>query len=335
MAAVRRSDGSANLVANRACFALHHRLPARVQDGPLHFAIRERDRYKKVSGGLEYESAYSLGPMVGVDDIEAATFANFVCNEDGMDPISFGATVAAAMELYEEGAITDAETGGVAYTFGSAEALCRAAEEAGTGTGFGQGSRPRCQASLREVRPARVGHGRQGAGVPRLRRGRSMQGMGLAYATSNRGACHLRADPYEDDFSGGKLEGKAKIVKDTQDSNAAIDSVGICAFPMMIWGLDEVATMVDAACAGDWTVDTAERDGRAHLEHGAPVQPRCRHDRRRRHGCRSASSGGGESGSGKGKVCELDTMLPQYYALRGWTAEGRPTATTMERLGLG
>ena len=55
-----------------------------------------------MSGGLEYESAYSLGPMVGVDDIEAATFANFVCNEDGMDPISFGATVAAAMELYED-----------------------------------------------------------------------------------------------------------------------------------------------------------------------------------------------------------------------------------------
>ena len=42
-----------------------------------------------------------------------------------------------------------------------------------------------------------------------------------------------------------------------------------------------------------------------------------------------------KSGSGKGRVCELDTMLPQYYELRGWTAEGRPTAATMERLGLG
>ena len=179
---------------------------------PSHFAIRDRDRYKKVSGGLEYESAYSLGPMVGVDDIEAATFANFVCNEDGMDPISFGATVAAAMELYETRAITDAETGGIAYNFGSAEALCRAAEEAGTGTGFGKdlglGAKRLC-----EKYGAPSSHGLQGAEFPGYD-GRSMQGMGLAYATSNRGACHLRADPYEDDFSGGKLDGKAKIVKD-------------------------------------------------------------------------------------------------------------------------
>ena len=168
---------------------------------PTHFAAKGegRERYRSVSGGLEYESAYSLGPMVGVDDIEAATFANFVCNEDGMDPISFGATVAAAMELYEEGVITDAETGGVAYTFGSAEALCRAAEEAGTGTGFGKdlglGSKRLCE---KYGRPelAMVAKGQEFPGYD----GRSMQGMGLAYATSNRGACHLRADPYEGRF---------------------------------------------------------------------------------------------------------------------------------------
>ena len=121
MTAVRRSDGAANLVANRACFACTIGCQRASKMDPGHFAIRDRERYRKVSGGLEYESAYSLGPMVGVDDIEAATFANFVCNEDGMDPISFGATVAAAMELYETGAIGDAETGGVAYKFGSAK----------------------------------------------------------------------------------------------------------------------------------------------------------------------------------------------------------------------
>ena len=63
---------------------------------------------------------YALGAMVGVDDLDAVTFANFVCNEDGMDTISFGGTLAAAMELYEMGVIGDAETGGIALEFGSA-----------------------------------------------------------------------------------------------------------------------------------------------------------------------------------------------------------------------
>ena len=334
MAKVRRSDGAANLVANRACFACTIGCQRASKMEPNHFAIQDRDRYKKVSGGLEYESAYSLGPMVGVDDIEAATFANFVCNEDGMDPISFGATVAAAMELYEEGAITDAETGGIAYNFGSAEALCRAAEDAGTGTGFGKdlglGAKRLCE---KYGRPelAMVAKGQEFPGYD----GRSMQGMGLAYATSNRGACHLRADPYEDDFSGGKLEGKAKIVKDSQDSNAAIDSVGICAFPMMIWGLDEVANLVNAGCAGEWTVDrlneTGERIWNMERQFNLDAGMTAADDTLPQRILKEAV----KSGSGKGKVCELDTMLPQYYELRGWTAEGRPTTATMERLGLG
>ena len=302
MVKVRRSDGSANLVANRACFACTIGCQRASKMDPNHFAARGegRERYRNVSGGLEYESAYSLGPMVGVDDIEAATFANFVCNEDGMDPISFGATVAAAMELYEEGVITDAETGGVAYTFGSAEALCRAAEEAGTGTGFGKdlglGSKRLCE---KYGRPelAMVAKGQEFPGYD----GRSMQGMGLAYATSNRGACHLRADPYEDDFSGGKLDGKAKIVKDSQDSNAAIDSVGICAFPMMIWDLDEVANLVNAACEGSWTVDRLNETGERIWNMERPVQPRRRHDRRRRHAAPAHPQGGGEERLGQGQ----------------------------------
>ena len=335
MAKVRRSDGSANLVANRACFACTIGCQRASKMDPNHFAARGegRERYRNVSGGLEYESAYSLGPMVGVDDIEAATFANFVCNEDGMDPISFGATVAAAMELYEEGVITDAETGGVAYNFGSAEALCRAAEEAGTGTGFGKdlglGSKRLCE---KYGRPelAMVAKGQEFPGYD----GRSMQGMGLAYATSNRGACHLRADPYEDDFSGGKLDGKAKIVKDSQDSNAAIDSVGICAFPMMIWDLDEVANLVNAACEGSWTVDrlneTGERIWNMERQFNLDAGMTAADDTLPQRILKEAA----KSGSGKGKVCELDTMLPQYYDLRGWSADGRPTSETKQRLGL-
>ena len=73
----------------------------------------------------------------------------FLCNEDGFDPISFGATVAAAMELYETGVIDQQETGGIELKFGSAEALTRAAELTARGEGFGKvlglGSKRLCE----------------------------------------------------------------------------------------------------------------------------------------------------------------------------------------------
>jgi len=61
---------------------------------PGHFSIKDKPQYQGASGGLEYEAAWALGAASGVSDLEALTYANFLCNEDGFDPISFGATVA-------------------------------------------------------------------------------------------------------------------------------------------------------------------------------------------------------------------------------------------------
>ena len=261
MMKVRRSDGAANLVANRACFACTIGCQRASKMDPSHFAIRDRDRYKKVSGGLEYESAYSLGPMVGVDDIEAATFRQLRLQRgrNGPDllrghrrPPRWSSTRRAPLATPRPAASPTPS----APPRRSAGRRRRPARGTGFGKDLGLGAKRLCE---KYGRPelAMVSKGQEFPGYD----GRSMQGMGLAYATSNRGACHLRADPYEDDFSGGKLDGKAKIVKDSQDSNAAIDSVGICAFPMMIWDLDEVANLVDAACKGSWTVDRLNETG--------------------------------------------------------------------------
>ena len=96
-----------------------------------------RDQYQKESGGLEYANAWSLGADTGVGDLDAITFANFLCNEYGMDPISHGVTVAAAMELFETGAITEAEVG-FSLKFGDAEAMVKLTEMTGKGEGFGK-----------------------------------------------------------------------------------------------------------------------------------------------------------------------------------------------------
>ncbi|TAN62376.1 MAG: aldehyde ferredoxin oxidoreductase, partial [Magnetospirillum sp.] len=145
----RPTDGKTNLVTNGACFGCTIACGRISRMDPGHFSIASRPRYRDASGGVEYEAAWAMGSDCGVDDLEACTFANFMCNEHGIDPISFGSTLAAAMELYEMGVLTTAHTGGVELKFGSAGALTKMAELTGKGEGFGLelglGSRRFCE----------------------------------------------------------------------------------------------------------------------------------------------------------------------------------------------
>jgi aldehyde:ferredoxin oxidoreductase len=333
MLKVRPTDGKPNLLTNKACFACPIGCARVSKMDRTHFSVAGRKEYWGASGGLEYEAAYALGSMVGVSDMEAATFANFVCNEDGMDPISFGSTLGAAMELYDIGALTSAETGGLALEFGSAEALVKAVELTGKGEGFGLelglGAKLLCE---KYGRPelAMVSKGQEFAGFD----GRTMQGMGLAYATSNRGACHVRANPYGDDFKKTNLEGKAAIVKNTQDEQGAVDSSGLCMFVMMYISIEDLSQLLDAACQGDWSVANLRHMGERiwNLERQFNLAA----------GLTAADdtlpkrilSEPAPSGTNKGQVSRLPEMLPEYYALRGWTAEGVPTDEMLGRLDL-
>lgn len=335
MRARRASDGSSNLVRNKACFACTIGCGRLAHIDPDHFSVQGEQgrRHRGVEGGLEYESAYATGPMVGVDDIDACHYANMLCNEHGMDPISFGATLGAAMELFEQGMIKAAETGGVELRFGSAQALVWAAEVTGTAQGFGQvlglGAKRLCE---RYGRPelAMVVKGQEFPGYDP----RAMQGMGLAYATSNRGACHLRADPYSDDFERVTPDGKADIVRRSQDEIAAIDSSGLCAFTTTAWGLEEFAAQIDGALGGGWSVERLRETGERiwNLERQFNLAA----------GLTAADDSlpprmlgePAPSGAAKGRVVELAQMLPEYYRLRGWSEQGVPTLETLGRLGL-
>ncbi len=329
----RKSDGQAPYQGAKACFACSIGCGRMAKIDPDHFSIKGKPQHQGVTGGLEYESAYAVGPMCGVTDVEAATYASAVCNEQGMDPISFGATVAAAMELFEAGAVTTAETEGRDFSFGNAEALVWAAEVTGTAQGFGkelgQGAKRLCD---KYGRPefAMVVKGQEFPGYDP----RAMQGMALGYATSNRGACHLKASPFQDDFQRVTPDGKAKIVKDSQDYVAAVDSSGPCTFTKAVWQIADYADQIDAACAGDWTVERLLEVGERvfNLErlfnNGAGFT--AADDTLPKRVLTEPAKGG----AGKGRVAELDKMLPEYYDLRGWTPDGEPTTQTLQRLGL-
>ena len=336
----RPTDGKANLVRNQACFGCTIACGRVSQLDKGHYTVVNRPEYWGASGGLEYENAWALGAATGVGDLEALTFANFLCNEQGMDPISFGATLGAAMELYEIGALTAADTGGIELKFGSAEMLTTLAEQTGKGEGFGaqlgQGSKRLC---------AKYGHPElsmsvKGQEFPAYD-SRAIQGMGLSYATSNRGACHLRGYTVASEVLGIPektdplvTEGKPALVKAFQDATAAFDAAGICIFASFAWGLPEVAPQVDAACEGNWTVEklleTGERIWTLERQFNMAAGFTAKDDTLPPRLLTEPA----KTGPAKGMVNRLGDMLPEYYRLRGWTTEGVPTNETLNRLEL-
>jgi aldehyde:ferredoxin oxidoreductase len=328
------ANGHTNLIRNGACFGCTIGCGRICHIDPTHFTVKDRPRYHGASGGLEYETAYALGAACGVDDMDAATFAGFLCNEYGMDPISLGGTIAAAMELFDLGLIGEKETGGIRLEFGNAQAMCQVAELTGKGEGFGReiglGSKLLCEKYGRPELSMAV-KGQEFAAYD----GRGMQGMGLAYATSNRGACHLRASPFNHDFTTTEIAGKAKVVKVTQDFIAAIDSTGLCSFTNFSGVTDELyAAQIDAACGGGWTVarmrETGERIWNLERQFNLAAGLSAKDDTLPKRLLEEPAP----SGVGKGLVARIPQMLPEYYELRGWTPQGVPTGETLARLGL-
>ncbi len=340
MVAPRRSDGKPNLAHNNACFGCTIACGRLSQIDQNHYSVKNRPEYWHTSGGLEYEAAWAFGASTGVDDLEALTFANFICNEHAIDPITFGSTLAAAMELYEIGAITSEDTGGVELKFGSAEALTTMVEATCKGEGFGvelgMGSRRLCEKYGHPDLSMTVKSQEFPAYDPR-----GIQGMGLTYATSNRGACHLRSYTVASEILGIPektdplaTDGKAGLVMAFQDATAAVDSAGLCIFTTFAWSMEDIAPQIDAACEGDWSVEKL-------MEMGARIW-----NMERQYNIAAGFTGkddtlpkrilkdAAKTGPARGLVSGLDKMLPEYYELRGWTADGVPTDETLSRLGV-
>ncbi|NJD26074.1 MAG: aldehyde ferredoxin oxidoreductase [Betaproteobacteria bacterium] len=335
----RPTDGKTHLVTNNACFGCTIACGRISRIDENHFSVKNSPKYWGASGGLEYEAAWALGAANGVGDLEALQYANMLCNEHGMDPISFGATVGAVMELHDLG-ILSAEQIGLDAKFGSAEALCKLVEMTAHGEGFGKeigmGSARLC---------AKYGRPELSMSVKNQEfpayDSRGIQGMGLTYATSNRGACHLRSYTVASEVLGIPVktdplttDGKPELVKAFQDATSVFDAAGICIFTSFAWTLADVQPQVQAACEGDWSMDKLNAVGERiwnmerqfNLAAGLTAKdddlpPRLKTEPAR-------------TGPAKGLVNGIDKMRPEYYRIRGWDANGVPDKATLERLGL-
>ncbi len=339
MATPRKTDGKKQLVTNQACFGCTIACGRISKIDQTHFSVVNKPQYWGATGGLEYEAAWALGAANGVNDLEALQYANTLCNEQGMDPISFGATIGAVMELFEMGVLTEAQLG-VKSPFGSAQALCEFAEMTTQGKGFGKeialGSRRLCE---------KYGHPELSMTVKSQEfpayDGRGIQGMGLTYATSNRGACHLRSYTVASEVLGIPVktdpltaEGKPELVIAFQDATAAFDSAGICIFTSFAWGLADVAPQVAAACGPEFTLENMAKIGERIWNMERDFNNKAGFTAKDDTLPPRLLKEPVKTGPAKGLVSKLPEMLPKYYAARGWDENGQLKSDTRARLGL-
>jgi len=332
---------STRLASNKACFACTiacGRVSRISDEGVGRYAITTSvANWKHATEGPEFENAWSLGADCGIDDLDAILKANTLCNDLGMDPISFGATVAAAMELYEKGVIDDAQTG-MPLRFGSGDALVAMAEQTAFRQGFGDDLAEGSKRLAEKFKRPELFMGVKGQEFPAYDP-RAIQGMGLGYATSNRGACHLRAYTVSAEIVGIPMqvdpratEGKAALAIAFQNISTAVDATGLCLFLTFGTTLEHIRPILTAATGIDLDDAALVRVGERiwNLERVWNLRAgfTAADDTLPKRMLEEAIP----SGPAAGQVNRLSEMLPEYYRERGWSPAGEPSAQKLREL---
>jgi aldehyde:ferredoxin oxidoreductase len=294
--------------------------------------------------GPEFETLWALGALCNINDFETIINANYNCNELGIDTISAGSTIAMAMELSEKGFLDDEskklmhEALGRELRFGDADAMLKLTELMGKGEGIGKYMGNGSKWFAKKCGYPELAMQVKGLELPAYD-ARAFTSMGLTYSTSNRGGCHLRsyiigpegiATPFAiDRFS---KTGKAKIVKLYQDNTAMIDSLGVCLFTSFALNPNLYAELLSAVIGQDisseeylkigeriWNIERIynNREGFSSKDDTLP-------DR--------IINEPFKAGHSKNRKVDLETMIKEYYSIRGWTSDGIPTTTKLKEL---
>ncbi len=308
-----------------------------------HTRIDGKDGPEERGEGPEYETVVLMGPVCGIYDLEAITRANYRANELGLDTISYGGTVACAMELAERGIIPTSEIGAFDLRFGNAKALealtTQVARREGLGDALAEGSYRLA---------ARYGHPEYSMTVKKLEipayDPRASYTQALGYATSPSGACHLRGGyAVSLAFFGGTREiprfsllQSPLAIRNMQNIGILQDSLGVCRFTGYAFAAEPWARMVSGTTGRDFSVARFEE-----IENRVAALERLFNLRA---GATAADDGFPARFSetpilveGKERRIvpeEMERMKRDYYRVRGWDEEGRPTKALLEALGL-
>lgn len=289
------------------------------------------------SEGPEYESIWALGNSTGVLNLEAVIKANHLCDELGMDTISMGSTIACAMELVEKGYIPEELLEGVDLRFGNATALIdmiwRTAYKIGFGKYLALGSKRMAEM----FNAGELSMSVKGLEMPAYDP-RGVKGMGLTYATANRGGCHVSGYTISVEILGIPekvdpltIEGKAKWVKIFQDFTCIVNSTVNCLFSTFALGAEDYAKLLSAVTGWDMDVNEIMRIGERIYNLERLIINEFGFDGKDDTLPKRLLEEAMPEGPAKGHVVELDKMKEEYYKLRGWV-DGKPTPEKLKEL---
>ncbi|MGV9103434.1 MAG: aldehyde ferredoxin oxidoreductase family protein, partial [Candidatus Thorarchaeota archaeon] len=320
-------------------------------------AVREGG-YKFAGGSPEFETQSSLGSRCGNENVESVLFGHHLANKYGMDTISLGGTISWAMEAWDEGLLTEEDTGGIDLSWGNHEAIIRLIEMIAHREGFGdmlaEGSAKAAEKVGRETEKFVMAVKRQEIAGQEPR---AQKSMGLAAATAARGADHLYALPVLDEAGfddeirerfgeeylpemTDRLNPKYKgiMVKECEDYMVVVESVGLCKYGTQIppeFYYDDIAKALWIHNGLNLSVDDLKEIGERIVNVNRLFNA-VRGIRRADDNLpKRLTEQAAPTGPSKGETVELDDMLEEYYHERGWNPEtGLPTKETLKRLSL-
>ena len=270
--------------------------------------------------GPEYETIYAFGGLCAIDSIEEIIYLNDICDRLGLDTITAGNLCGLTIEASRRGK-TDYHVD-YGQVDAIAELLKKIALREGIGDVLAQGIRTAAKEWGLEEMAVHV-KGLEPPGYdPRV-----LKGVGLGYATSDRGACHLRATFYKPELAGiiepDAIEGKAALFVDFEDRATLFDALILCRFyrDLYPWeGLCNIVEGVTGLKANATTLKATSRNiadtvRQFNLREGLSASddklPSRLHNEALETGHQITEA-------------ELKTMLADYYRLRGWDEQGRP-----------
>ena len=298
--------------------------------------------------GPEYETCCTFGTLIMNNDLAGVIKANEWCNRYGLDTISCGATIAFAMEAYEKGLITKKDTDGIDLTWGNMtgviELLHKIAKQEGIGAVLSEGSRKAAKRLCKEAEEFTVEV--KGLEAP-MHDPRGFHGMGLAYMTSIRGACHLMhlclgieqgitAYPeagFQENYVGQSSEGKAEMVKRCEDFGIPCNSLVICEFVAWTLSANDLAEMVRVTTGIDFSLkdllSCGERTWLLKRGLGNMMGVSVKDDRLPKRLLTPL-----KEGAAAGSVPDVGKLFREYYEIRGLDESGKPKKEVLIKAGL-
>lgn len=298
-----------------------------------------------VTEGPEYETLFALGSNCAIDDLDAIIEADRLCDDYGLDTISYGGATAFLMECFQRGLLTKEATGGLDFSFGNAETMVQCIHLVAKREGFGNFVAQGVKAMAEKIGGEAKRFACHIKGLePPGHSGRALKSMGLGYAVSPRGGSHhdTRPGPEYKMAPAQRLitQGKVAMAFNTANWSAIGDSLIVCHFCEAVYGGVLTQTHVDLINRTvGWDMTLEELTEIACRVHTLERHFNCREGLRRRdeilpHRFMNEEIPSGPSKGLRTKPEELQAMLDDYYDLRGWDRDGVPKKETLVKLGL-